>query len=233
MIGAIRRRDILAHPFVTIHCFGWRVFLRALVANHNQTFLSLLAEAHALEPPAIKVPELVGRCIELEKRAKSIYERLAVWFMGRGPVKEFFEDLAQQEQTHAELLELCRTSASREAWLEEHFGPWRDSVPRLERQMDNIESSLESVVGVTDALRLVLWIERSEINKVFRGVVTATGSTFVRKLSAFQAAGERHITFICEEIPRLDSDLAEECQDLKDRFLADMAGHLESDVMSR
>jgi len=221
MIGAIRKRDILAHPFVTIHCFGWRVFFRALVANRKQTFLSLLAEAHALELPTIKVPELVGRCIELEKRAKSIYGRLAGWFMGRSPVNEFFDDLARQEQTHAELLELCRTSARWEGWLEEHFSPWRDSVPRLEKQMDDIETSLESVVGVTDALRLVLWIERSEINKVFKGVVTATGSTFVRNVSAFQKAGANHITFICEEIPKLDSDLARECRDLKDRFFAD------------
>ena len=87
--------------------------------------------------------------------------------------------------------------------------------------MANIESSLDAIVDATDALRLVLWIERSEINKVFKDVVKATGSTFVRKVSAFQEAGARHITFICDEILKLDSDLAEECRDLKDRFFAD------------
>jgi len=35
MIGAIRKRDILAHPFVTIHSFGWQVFFRALAAGRN------------------------------------------------------------------------------------------------------------------------------------------------------------------------------------------------------
>jgi len=25
MVGVIRKRDILAHPLVTIRCFGWRV----------------------------------------------------------------------------------------------------------------------------------------------------------------------------------------------------------------
>jgi len=218
MIGAIRKRDIIAHPFVTIHCFGWQVFVRALTAGRSQTFLSVLAEAHALEPATVKAPELIGRCIELENKAKSIYERLAVWFTGRAPLRKFFDDLARQEQSHAELLELCRTSANREGWLEEHFSPMRDIVPRLEKQMDNIESSLESVADVTDALRLVLWIERSEVNKVFRGVVTATDSIFVSKVSAFQTAGARHITFICNEIPKLEPDLARECQDLRDRF---------------
>jgi hypothetical protein len=221
MIGAIRKRDILAHPFVTIHCFGWRVFLRALAADRNQTFLSLLAEADVFDPSTAKVPELIGRCIQLEKRAKGIYDRLAGWFMGRSPVKEFFDNLARQEEEHAELLELCRTAASRENWLEEHFCPWRDSVPRLEKQMDDIESSLESVGEVADALRLVLWIERSEINKVFGGVVAATDSGFVRKVHTFQTAGAKHITFICDEIPKLEPELAKECRDLKDRFFAD------------
>ena len=29
MVGAIIKRDILAHPVVTIRCFGWSVFIRA------------------------------------------------------------------------------------------------------------------------------------------------------------------------------------------------------------
>ena len=49
MIGAIRKRDILAHPFITIDCFGWSVFLRALTAGRNQTFLALLTETRSRE----------------------------------------------------------------------------------------------------------------------------------------------------------------------------------------
>jgi len=221
MIGAICKRDILVHPFVTIQCFGWRVFVRALTAGRDQTFLSLLVEARALQPATVTVPELVGRCIELEKKAERIYKRLAGWFLGHPAVNQFFQTLAQEEQNHAELLELCRTSASQENWLEEHFSPWRDSVPRLERQMDDIESSLDSLDGVFDALRLVIQIEGSEVNKVFKGVVTATGSDFVRKVHAFQTAGARHIAFICEEIAKLEPLLEAECQDLRDRFFAD------------
>ncbi len=41
MLGAIRKRDILAHPFVTVESFGWHVFFRVLVAGRNQTFLAL------------------------------------------------------------------------------------------------------------------------------------------------------------------------------------------------
>jgi len=158
----------------------------------------------------------------LEKKAEKIYVRLAEWFLGRPPVSRFFETLAQQEHAHAELLELCRTSAGRESWLEEHFSPWRESVPRLERQMGDIESSLESIDGVLDALRLVIRLEGSELNRVFKGVVTATGSDFVRKVCAFQVAGARHITFICEGIANLEPLLEAECHDLRDLFFADM-----------
>ena len=33
MVGAITERDILAHPLVTISCFGWGVFWRAFVCR--------------------------------------------------------------------------------------------------------------------------------------------------------------------------------------------------------
>jgi len=218
MVGAICRRDILAHPFVTIRCFGWRVFFRALIANQSQTFLSLLADAEGLQPSTVKVPELVERCIRLELQAKRIYEWLAGQFLGHEAVLEFFDTLARQEASHAQLLDLCRVLAGRTVWKEECFAPCRDSIPRLERQMQTIESSLDSIGSVADALRLVIQIEGSEVNQVFESVVAASGSDFVRKLLVFQAAAENHISYICDEIPKLEPDLAAECRELRDHF---------------
>jgi hypothetical protein len=37
----------------------------------------LLADTKSLQPPPVKVPELIERCIKLELQAKRIYERLA------------------------------------------------------------------------------------------------------------------------------------------------------------
>ena len=218
MIGVICRRNILAHPFVTIRCFGWRVFFRALIAGNSQTFLSLLADTKGLQPPTVKVPELIERCIKLELQAKRIYEWLAGRFLGHKLISDFFNALARQEETHAELLRLCREAASRAVWKEECFAPCRDSIPHLERQMKNIESSLESLDSVTDALRLVIQIEGSEVNQTFESVVAASGSVFVRKVLVFQNAAENHIAYICEEIPKLEPELAEECRELRDRF---------------
>jgi hypothetical protein len=49
---------------------------------------------------------------------------------------------------------------------------------------------------------------------VFRGVVAATDSDFVRKLQAFQQSTSNHLGYICEEIPKLEPDLADECQEM-------------------
>jgi hypothetical protein len=214
MVGVIRKRDILAHPVVTIRCFGWLVFFKALTAARGQTFLSLLREAGVLRPATIEIPELLGHCVELELRAQRIYEELAQRFADRGPVRRFFQTLAEQEQSHAELLELCRETASRAGWLEERFAAWRDAVPRLERQMGEAETALEGLDKLADALRLVIRIEGSEINDVFGGVVAATDSDFVRTLRAFHTAGTTHISYISDQIPKFEPGLVDECREL-------------------
>jgi hypothetical protein len=221
MIGAIRKRDVLAHPFVTIQCFGWPVFLRTLFAGRDKTFLSLLAETSVFRLPTLGVPEVLGHCVKLELRARRIYESLAERFTDQEQVRQFFEVLARQEHEHFELLELCRGLASREGWLEAQFAPWRDEVPRLERQMSDVEASLQDLDSVADALRLVIQIEASEINQVFGGAVAATDSAFVRNLQVFHTAEAGHITYICDEIPKFEPDLATECRELRADHLSD------------
>ncbi|MGD2152280.1 MAG: ferritin family protein [Gemmatimonadales bacterium] len=215
MVGVIRKRDILAHPIVTIRCFGWPVFLRALTASRHQTFLSLLCETGALRPPTVEVPELLGHCVELELRARRIYQTLAQRFADAVAVRRFFETLAEEEGEHAELLELCRETAGRAGWLEERFAPWRDAVPRLEQQMGEAEASLEGLDDLADAFRLTIRIECSEINDVFQGVVAATDSDFVRSLRAFQTAGSTHVSYIADRISEFEPSLAAECRKMR------------------
>jgi rubrerythrin len=215
MVGVIRKRDILAHPIVTVRSFGWPVLFRALLARRNQTFLSLLVQAHALRPPTIQVPELLDRCIDLELSARRIYEKLAGVFSDREAVRRFFETLAEQELGHAELLGLCREAAGRQGWLEEQFAPWRNAVPRLTQQMASEEACLRDLDSLTDALRLVIRVEGSEINQVFDSVVAATDSDFVRTLRAFHTAETEHLAYIADQIPELEPRLASECRELR------------------
>ena len=223
MVGVIRRRDILAHPFVTANCFGWPILFKALLAGRGRTFLSILTEAGSLSPPKVEVPELLGRCIELELRAKRIYETLADRWADQEPIRRFFETLAGQENDHAELLGLCRAAAGRQGWIEQYFAPWRETVPRLESQMGDAEASLEGLDHLPDAFRLTIRIERSEMNEVFDGVVAATNSRFVRRLRAFHAASEEHITYIAAQIAKFEPGLAGECRELRVQVLGDAA----------
>jgi hypothetical protein len=220
MLGAICKREVLSHPFVTIHCFGWSIFFKALVARRNQTFLSLLVESGVTERAETKAPELVGRCVELELSAKRIYQLLRDKFSHDGPVNKLFHALALQEQHHAELLQLCRAALDRGRWKAKHFDPWRDAIPRLESRMREAESAVQSMSSSLDALRLAIQIESSELNEVFLGVVAASDSDFVRKLETFHKATMAHVSYIHREIPRLAPELERESQEVLNRFSA-------------
>jgi hypothetical protein len=218
MIGAICRNDILSHPVITVRCFGWKVFLRSLLAGRHQTFLSLLAETPSLQAPAAKAPDLVQRCIDLERQAARIYESLSKRFAQPASAKGFFATLAHQEKDHAELLDLCRAAAGRQEWDTGHFDHWRAALPGLEKQMQEAESQAESLDRLSEALQLVIRLESSEINQVYTGIVAASDSAFVRAIRAFRDAGRKHISYITRCIPELDPELRDACRGLRDEY---------------
>jgi rubrerythrin len=218
MFGVISSRDILAHPVVTVQCFGWRIFFRALFSGREETFLSLLKGANFFGAVQ-KAPALLERSIDLELRAKRIYSDFAERFSRRESASRFFEILARQEQEHADLLEVCRAAAGRHAWKINYLNPWQDYLPRLEQDMQEAEAEADSVTtSLEDALRLVLQLEASEINQVFQAMLAASDSLFVRKLMAFRNAMEVHIAYIAVRIPQLAPQLAQAAKDLRDRF---------------
>ena len=79
----------------------------------------------------------------------------------------FFTTLAQQEQSHADLLRLCAAASKQdEQWLKV-LRSWRDDVIRLDGEMRKAEALVSSVNDVDDALRLVVQVESSEVNQIF------------------------------------------------------------------
>jgi rubrerythrin len=214
MVGTICKWEVLSHPIVTIQCFGWTVFFRAVFAGPNQTFLSLLTKAGLFEQPIKPVPEFIGRCIDLERRAMSVYESLARRYSRNEVVSEFFDHLAHQEQDHAELLELCRAAAGRGRWQEGGLDRRRERLSETERQLKEAEAILDQRHSIADALRLVIEVESSQINQLFEGVVEATDPRLTRKLQAFRSAVKDHLRYICERIPVLDPSFSEACRAL-------------------
>lgn len=218
MIGAICRQDILTHPVITIRCFGWKVFVKALVAGERRTFLSLVAEAHAPLPAPETFAELVERCIGLELYARRIYESLAQRFDRSEPVKGFFGMLACQERDHAELLGLCRAATRRETWDAKRFDARPEAMLGLQQQLKEAESRADALDSLSDALRLVIQLESSEINRIYLEIMAASDSKFVRTLRVFNEAGREHISTICERIPEMDPELLDACQELRDGY---------------
>jgi rubrerythrin len=215
MLGAIRKRDILAHPIVTIRCFGWRLFWKVIWAGPNQTFLALVAETQVASRTTIDVPKLLERCVELERSAQRIYEQLAEKFANIEELSGFLRTLAHQEQGHAELLEVCRAALLKGRFRQERFEPWREAVPRLAHELKQREARLDTISTAREALEQVLEIEASEINRVFLGAVGATDSEFVQRLDVFWSTGQKHLRFAGERIAELEPSLASQCQDLR------------------
>ena len=221
MIGVITGRDILAHPIVTIRCFGWRTFFQALFAGQGRTFLSLLQQTRNAEENASKLSALVDQCIDLELRAKRVYTTFAHAFADRPAASQFLDTLAQQEQSHAELLSLCRAAARDGDWMTNCFNPWENYLPCLQQHMDEIEASLYHVDSLDDAFRLVVQIESGEINRVFQGVLASCNSAFVKQVAAFRKAVKQHISYLAKRLPELDSRLVLASRELRALFLPD------------
>lgn len=215
MVGVISGRDVLVHPFTTIHCFGWRVYFRALQAGPERTFLSLIGETSFFKSADADAASIIRHCIELELRAKRLYERLSETIP---EAAEFFSVLAAQEQEHADLLRLSMAVARRCGWRPGGFSLWRDYLPRLEQQMRDAEISASAIGTLDDALRMVVQIESSEINMVFHGALAASNSAFTRRLAPFKTAIEKHIDYIVTQIVRLAPDLTIVSRELRTRF---------------
>jgi hypothetical protein len=217
MVGVITTWDILAHPISTIRCFGWQVFFKAVAPWHDGTFLSLLRDAGYFGAVS-NVPTVLHRCIVLEQRAKRIYEILAAALSDQGVVGQFFAGLAVQEQYHADLLEVCLAAAKRNTWKTNLFNPWQEYLPRLEQQMDAADAAVFEIKSVDAALALVLQIESSEINEVFRAAVAASDAAFVKRLKPFRQAMDAHMSYIAERLPELSANLLPACRELRARF---------------
>ena len=203
MVGIIRGWDILAHPVVTIRCFGWQVFFKAIAPWQGKTFVSLLQSAAFPKAATSNVPSILERCIALELRAKQIYRVLAKVLDDQGLAGPFFAGLVEQEQQHVDLLELARAAAIRKGWRVSNLDTWQDYLPRLERQMDLAEAAVSEIDSIDAALQLVVQIESSKINQVFNIAFAATDADFVKRLRPFRRATEAHISYIVERLPEL------------------------------
>jgi len=125
--------------------------------------------------------------------------------------------LGDQEQYHADLLEICRAAAIRRGWKANLFNPWtttcRDLNDKWRRPKPRCRKLIPSrppCIGRPDRIR--------GINQVFCAALAATDSAFVKKLRPFQAAMEAHMAYIVERIPELSPRLLLAARELRPGF---------------
>jgi rubrerythrin len=208
MLGVITSRDILTHPVVTIQCFGFRLFLKALFARPNETFLSVLSRAGALgngghPRPQAEVTERFSRMIQLELRAKKVYTTFAQTFASDATARRFFETLAAQEQEHADMLEIHRVATFRGDCKMNDDDCSNEALSRLEQEMSDAEELSTAIDSLEDALRLVVQLEWSEINQVFKDLFSASRSVFVQKLLKSEEEIDAHTSYVIEHVVEL------------------------------
>lgn len=218
MVGAICTQDILFHPIVTVRAFGWRVFFRAVFKGHDDTFLALLQKDGFFQVTTSKESELIERCVRLELQSAAIYHSLAERVGESGPLREFLDELADEEEQHADLLRVCKAFAFKGRFGQDRSSPWHDYVPLLEQLMQQAVASLDEVRSIDDVVRLILVVEGSEIDRVFSGVIKTTDSAFVKKLGPFRRAVRQHIDYICNRISVLVPSAAAACRELRSKF---------------
>jgi hypothetical protein len=214
MVGVIRKRDVLRHPVATLESFGWRVFLRALRAGPHETFLSLVAEIQAAEEVKRYVPPLLESAIAIELRTMHLYQGLRARFAHEPATERFFASLARQERSHAELLRVCAQASRRAPTDARRLAPLAEMLAPCQARLARAESALASDIGRSGALRLVVEIESSEINRLFDGLVAANPSPFVESVRAFRRATDGHFAYIRHVLPTLDPGIEGECHKL-------------------
>ncbi len=211
MQGVIRRRDIVAHPYVTVRCFGWIVFWRALFSGPQRTFLSLLEEP----PPddaTRSAREAVERCCALEIVFETQYAALSLRFARLPALAGFLAELARQERMHQELLAICKPLACGAWHREGEFAAICAQLPGVERQVHALAARAAGIASDRDALALVLDLESSEVNRLFGAVLAATESDFVRRTAAFRGAIREHLAYVREQLGALLPEIAGEAE---------------------
>ena len=122
--GSICTNDILLHPHRD-HSDLWVAgLLSGRFRESGRHILVLASKRWVLRCPAsVERTQLIERCVWLELQSAAIYRSLAERFSFSSPLCEFLDELADQEQEHADLLRVCKSFACRGRFVSRSFQP--------------------------------------------------------------------------------------------------------------
>jgi acetylglutamate synthase len=117
--------------------------------------------------------EILGRCSLLEHRAAHIYTQLANSVPPEAiSLKSFWSGLAAEETHHATVLATEKASLEFEGDAGYFLPEYAAKLLSLDDMLKQIEEHASGVIPTDDAFHLALDMEQSELNTIYRDLVT-------------------------------------------------------------
>jgi len=202
MQGVITTKSILQNPLVIIEGFGLRVFINALFADKDATFLDIINQCQELDAhkdmARMNLSEIVNQFIGYELKAQELYTILSKNFSELSDVSAFFKNIATHEEGHAIVLARVRREIERGHYWKESKQIHIAEVERFDRFMKEAEAAVRSGVSLAEALMLVDRIEGSEINIVFENLNKSVDMKSRKRFEKFFVMTSEHVGF-CEK----------------------------------
>jgi len=199
MQGVITTKAILQNPIVIIEGFGLRVFINALFADKDATFLDIINECHELDAhkdmASMNLSEIVNQFIGYELKSQETYTILSERFSELSDVSAFFKNLARHEEGHAIVLARVRREIERGHYWKESKQIHLDEIKRFDRFMKKTEASVLAGVSLAEALTLVDQLEGSEINIVFENLNKSVDMKSRKRFEKFFVMTSEHIGY--------------------------------------
>ena len=115
------------------------------------------------------------RFAEIERLVSKIYYRFSHLFLTRPELRDFWWEMAKDEEQHACILQACR--ALIENYEDETLDPTisRDKALELSLRLNSLLAQGSALLNVEEAFRIALDIESSEIDAIYSKLLQLGG----------------------------------------------------------
>ncbi len=119
---------------------------------------------------------------KIERLVAKIYFRFSHLFLGDPALRDFWWEMAREEEQHACILHACR--AVIENYDEERLDPTvsRDRAKRLQQWLDTFLAKGTPELSLEESFRIALEIESSEIDAIYGKLIYLGGEQIARTM---------------------------------------------------
>jgi rubrerythrin len=134
------------------------------------------------EPPSKPVSDVFERFAEIEDLVSKLYFRFSHLFLGNPEIRDFWWEMATEEQQHAAILMACK--AITENFLADIADPGAglEKANEFKRYISSYLSKGTPSMTIEESLKIAVEIEGSEINSIYSRLVDSLGPDIARTI---------------------------------------------------